>query len=380
MTRHECRPRADFQDIVQSQGLLYHRNADGSPYWEENAYYAFTSREIDTIYEAAKELHQMLLAAATRVLKKDNGLDDLGIPPSLHDVIRRAWDDDEWEFYGRFDLALDGKGVPKLIEYNADTPTGLLEASAIQWYWKEDKFPKADQFNSIHESLVARWKELIVHGQIKKETMHVTSAGGHVEDRMTAGYLARTAEEAGISTKYLAVGRIGWASKRGEFVDEENQPIRQMFKLYPWEWMGTERFAPQLGLVRWKVLEPPWKAIFASKRLLLSLQELYPDHPLLLRVSDRPLPGAHVKKPVFGREGANVTFYKGSVIADKSDGPYAGEAFIFQEHVSLAQARPGIYAQCGVWMAGPEPVGMGIREDVRPILGNTSPFMPHIIL
>jgi glutathionylspermidine synthase len=380
MTRYDCRPRPDFQKIVQEQGLLYHHNADGSPYWEEKAYYAFTSREIDTLYEAAKELHQMFLAAAAHILQKKNGLEQLAIPTPLHDVIRRAWDEDQWEFYGRFDLAFDARGGPKLIEYNADTPTGLLEAGIIQWYWKEDKFPKADQFNSIHEAFINRWKELLAHGSVRKEMTHFTSTAGHVEDRMTVGYVAQTAEEAGIPTKYLAIDRVGWDGKRGEFVDEEDQPIRQIFKLYPWEWMGAETFAPQLGLAKWRVLEPPWKAIFASKRLLLTVQELYPNHPLLLRVCDQPLPGNHVKKPVFGREGSNVTLYKGAAIADQSDGPYADEPFIYQEHISLAQAKPGIYAQCGIWMAGPEPVGLGIREDTRPILSNTSPFLPHIIL
>ncbi len=85
------------------------------------------------------------------------GLERLEIPETLHEVIRRSWDNDEWEFYGRFDFTFDRLGTPKLIEYNADTPTGLLEAAIIQWYWKEDIFPRNDQFNSIHESLVGRW-------------------------------------------------------------------------------------------------------------------------------------------------------------------------------------------------------------------------------
>jgi glutathionylspermidine synthase len=379
MTRLECPPRPDFQRIVRDQGLVYHTNADGSPYWKEESYYAFSAKEVDRLYAAAKELHQMFLAAAGRTLEKKNGLTELGIPSALHDVIRRAWEDDHWEFYGRFDLTLDARGVPKLIEYNADTPTGLLEASIIQWYWKEDRFPDADQFNSIHEGFVARWKELIEHRQLAKEITHFTSVANHPEDRMTVGYLAQTAEEAGIPTDYLSINLVGWDRNLGEFVDEQNQSIRQIFKLYPWEWMGVETFAPQLGLTRWKILEPAWKAIFASKRLLLTLQQLYPNHPHLLRVSDQPMQGNYVTKPVFGREGANVALYKSGVEIDKRDGPHTDDDFIFQEYAPLLQAKPEVFAQCGVWMAGPEPVGMGIREDVRPILGNTSQFVPHII-
>ncbi len=39
----------------------------------------------------------------------------------------------------RFDFAYGHDGVPKLLEYNADTPTGLLE-TAVQWHWLEDVF------------------------------------------------------------------------------------------------------------------------------------------------------------------------------------------------------------------------------------------------
>lgn len=379
MTRRPCTPRPNFQALVQDQGLVYHTNADGSPYWTEAACYVFSPAEIDRLYAAAKDLHQMFLAAADHVLAEKNGLADLGIPTPLHDVIRRSWDADEWEFYGRFDLALDARGVPKLIEYNADTPTGLLEASIIQWFWKEDLFPRADQFNSIHESFIARWKELLAHGQMQAELTHFTATPDHPEDRMTIGYLARLAEEAGLATEYLSIDRIGWDRSRGLFVDEEARPIRQLVKLYPWEWMGVETFAPQLGLAPWRVLEPAWKTIFASKKLLLVLQKLYPDHPQLLRVSDRPLPRNHVAKPVFGREGSNVALHLGGTVTDRRDGPYAEEEFIYQEYCALPQAIPGIYAQCGVWMAGPEPVGMGIREDTRPILGNTSCFVPHVM-
>ena len=34
-------------------------------------------------------------------------------------------------------------GVPKLLEYNADTPTSLLEGGVIQWTWLADCFPDA---------------------------------------------------------------------------------------------------------------------------------------------------------------------------------------------------------------------------------------------
>ena len=67
-----------------------------------------------------------------------------------------AWRAKELSLFGRFDFAWDGKGPPKLLEYNADTPTALLEASVAQWRWLEQAIrpanPDADQFNSLHEN------------------------------------------------------------------------------------------------------------------------------------------------------------------------------------------------------------------------------------
>ena len=44
---------------------------------------------------------------------------------------RGAWERREGDLMGRFDLLWDGEGEPKLAEYNADTPTVLVEAAAL---------------------------------------------------------------------------------------------------------------------------------------------------------------------------------------------------------------------------------------------------------
>ena len=62
--------------------------------------------------------------------------------------------------YGRFDFAYGPDGF-KLLEYNADTPTALVE-TAVQWHWVQDVYGTGgDQWNMVHELLVQRWKELL---------------------------------------------------------------------------------------------------------------------------------------------------------------------------------------------------------------------------
>ncbi len=61
--------------------------------------------------------------------------------------------------YGRFDFAYDGRNI-KMLEYNADTPTGLLEASVAQWLRIEQVsgIANRDQFNSIVKLLYYSYK------------------------------------------------------------------------------------------------------------------------------------------------------------------------------------------------------------------------------
>ena len=43
---------------------------------------------------------------------------------------------------GRFDLIYDGSGPPKMLEYNADTPTVMLESGPVQADWLSDRQKK----------------------------------------------------------------------------------------------------------------------------------------------------------------------------------------------------------------------------------------------
>jgi len=220
MRRHHTSPRNDWQKIVESQGMYYH-TADGVPYWDESAYYEFTDREIDALEEATYALDQMCLAAVQHVLDCDL-LDKFLIPKEFHRYIRDSWEQDERTVYGRFDLAYDGTQSPKLLEYNADTPTALLEAAVIQWHWLRDSFPRLSQFSSIHERLLEAWKLL---ANERPGRMYFASVAGCVEDYMTVSYLRDVAIQAGCDTAPINIEDIGWDDDRGLFTDKDENPI-----------------------------------------------------------------------------------------------------------------------------------------------------------
>jgi len=375
MQRRVLRPRPNWEQTVEGQGLIYH-HTQGQVYWDESACYAFSAREVDELEAATNEIQRIALEAGQYVIDK-NRFADFGIPAAAADAIVWAWNAEPPAIYGRLDLAYDGVHPAKLLEYNADTPTALLEASVVQWYWLKDTQPGADQFNSIHERLVAKWKELkdYMAGRLHFAATEDLQA----EDLMTTTYLRDTATEAGVDTAALLMKDIGWDDAAHQFVDLDGAPIQSIFKLYPWEWLVHEDFGPHLletyRSVQW--IEPIWKMLWANKTLLAVLWELYPNHPNLLPAyldGPRDLT-QYVKKPKLAREGANITLVGDSTV--QTSGDYGEEGFVWQALAPVPKFD-GNYVVIGSWLVDGVSCGMGIRESSGPITDNLSRFVPHL--
>jgi glutathionylspermidine synthase len=193
-------PRPNWQKTVEGQGFHFH-SLDEQPYWDESVCYAFTHDEVDQLEDVTYALNDICLQAVEHVITHDM-FDTFRIPAPYRDWIKQSWETEEYTVYGRFDLAYRPGSVPYLLEYNADTPTALLEAAVIQWHWLQDTKIGSDQFNSIHERLIEIWKTL----KDKVDApVYFTALENNVEDYMTANYLRDTAMQAGLATEYLAI-------------------------------------------------------------------------------------------------------------------------------------------------------------------------------
>ncbi len=369
MQRHACHPRADWRARVESIGLTYHSH-DHGPYWDESACYELTAHEVDAIEAAANQLHYLCIDAAEAVIN-NQWWSRLGIPESAVPAILRSWERDDFSLYGRFDFSFDGT-TPKLLEYNADTPTALVEAAVAQWFWLQDTHPDADQFNSVHERLIEAWKRW------RGNTIHFSSIKDHPEDEQTVLYLRDTCEQAGVKTKSVFIEDFGWDPKRGRFVDLDNEVIERAFKLYPWEWLCHEEFSAHLANDPLQFIEPAWKMLLSNKGLLPILWELFPDHPNLLPAYElaAPLGERYIRKPKLSREGANVAWVEGGVVVEETAGDYGEEGYVYQALASIPDFG-GRHPIFGVWVVDHEAAGLGIREDTSKITGNLSRFVPH---
>lgn len=385
MRRVSLAPRADWQAKAEKLGFVWH-TADNQPYWDESAAYAFSLREIEEDIEAgAAALEELAFDIVARVIESEELLEALAIPPAFWGELHESWQRGDRNLYGRFDFAYDGKGPPKLLEYNADTPTGLFESGVFQWLWLEEQrqsgvLPKgADQFNSLHERLVEAFR---AYREGKPYPLHLTCVSDADEDRGTVDYLAECARQAGMKTSVLPIESIGLTSL-GRFVDLENTPIEVLFKLYPWEWLMREDFGRAIPGSGTRFIEPPWKAILSNKGLLALLWRFHKGHPNLVPAyfsgeTGDDLGPEWVEKPLYSREGANIRFVSAGVETAATPGPYGEEGFIRQRRIAIPDFGAG-QAIVGAWVVASQPAGMLLREDKAPATGNAARFLPHFI-
>lgn len=416
--------RPNASRLLLSQGLVFtDLTSPGSkdPYWPDDRYYSFTQEEIECLEDASKQVFNMCCEAIDYMVEnEDEIVSSMAIPALAVKQIVESWErEPPWgSVYGRFDVCFGGLDhedprlrIPKFYEFNADTPTSLIEAADIQWLWLEQTGHGNDQFNDITQRLVSGWKRNMDHIEAAlghKPTVHFAVAEGqeHGEDYMNVMLLAETCRKAGQTVKLITMEDIALNKCDGRFYDGDGLHIDVIFKLYPWEMMVQEEFGEACfndmerigqrdengnytGGTIW--IEPPYKMLWSNKALFAILWSLFKDDPrskwLLPTYLERDAPESLVKfakKPIYSREGADIILHEDHrIIQDNTTRMYGAEGHVLQE-LSLLPAfvdetGQSYYPVLGIWIIDGDAVGMGIREDTTAITTDASVFIPHSI-
>lgn len=386
MRRIAIEERPDWREAARRLGFQFH-TIDGEPYWDESAYYAFDLAQVERdIEDPTTELHAMALDLVEEIVGSEELLDQLAVPRDYRDWIADSWRRRQPHLYGRMDLAYDGNGPAKLFELNYDTPTSLYEAAFFQWVWLDEQKQRgllperADQYNLIQDLLV---ESLGTIAPELAKPLYFSAVRDSLEDQGTVAYLRDCAEQAGIATKLVAIEDIG-LSEDGRFTDLDDYVIESLFKLYPLEFLFADRYGPSLPGSGIQLIEPPWKTLLSNKGILPLLWRKHQGHPNLLEAhfetqeSGALMPG-WVRKPLYSREGANITLLLPDGTQHVASGPYDDAPWIRQAAHPLPQFD-GNYAVIGSWVVADRAAGMGIREDTTLITRDTSRFVPHAIV
>lgn len=431
--------RPDWSALVTADGVPYH-TVHGVPYWAEGKAVALTGQEIERLTVAGEEIARMYDRTMDHIARDVDRL-RMWFPRPVAEAVAASWRQNPPTLFGRLDLVMLPDGGIKLYEYNAQTPTSLPESALAQWNWllwqqEQGNVPStAEQFSDAFEHLVEQWRVsgLDRNVPVFVATLDVSDAHDGGEDMCNAALMCDAAQQAGFEAVLINLNTdVTLADSgplRGRFVftpelDEHwfaatpedhqrlvtslvDQPIQVMFMLFPWEWIlldsdgaGPAPFAEALmHLVRsgqMVVIEPLYSVMKSSKLMLPLLCELYPNSPYLLDASfgDVTVPmklNGYVKKPAFGREGANIEIRlpDGSLVAD-TGGAYGRDGLhILQEYCPMPElvgpAGDAYYPVLGVWVVGGHAVGLSIRSvsgdrvsgQHAPVTDNSALFMPH---
>lgn len=351
-----------------------------------------SQEEADAYYAAAERCFRDVDSAAEYFIASRR-LDELGIPDYAVPVIERTYREymRHPHMLGRFDFAGGLAGLPiKLLEFNADTPFSIFEVSSLQYalarYHELD--PDHFQYNSLFEQLRDFFAELLP-AQAGRSVLFTNAADG--EDDLNTFIIKDAAKHAELTGTYLhwtdvCIDRdhgLCSVDKSGAYIDKI---FHLMIKMVPWDllFLEDERMACELlrsmerdpGLV---VCNPPYAAVYQSKALLAHVQRLFPENPHFLPAAGAPLPDvAQVAKPIWGREGRNITIWENGQAVTRTDGFYARQPLIYQQKAELACDGTHYY-QAGVFISAEVPCGLGFRRGPSPIITTDDAMIGHII-
>ncbi|MFC5451999.1 glutathionylspermidine synthase family protein [Paenibacillus aestuarii] len=269
------------------------------------------------LFRAAELLWNIFDKAARRVKGRRDLYEQLSIPEVLWDGLDRLEMAAPGVIsrYARFDFAVDQAGRIKLLELNADTPTGYVEAS-IATPWMCAQYDIASPNAGMKELIRSAW------AAEAPDYAACTGYGQHVEDSGTIDALVSHS-----GREITCIDCLDLWIDEGVVKVGEHQRIERMFALYPKEWMGIddggEAFSYAIEERFIELFNPLHAIILQSKGLQALIWELHEkrdpifteeehaaiDTYMLATYVTPALSGNYVSKSMFGREGGSVQLF-----------------------------------------------------------------------
>ncbi|HAG00958.1 glutathionylspermidine synthase family protein [Paenibacillus sp. FSL K6-1566] len=357
------------------------------PYWIDQI--VTMNEDVYNELEAAASMLWRIVDKTVRYIHGNHHIYHLiGIPAILWEMLDRCPIPEEGLIsrYARFDFAVSHDGAIKLLELNADTPTGYVEASiATPWLCRQAGIRSV---NDRMAGLVAEaW------GVERPDTAACIGYGEHLEDSGTIEALVR---HSGLDVRLVDCLDL-WVDE-GVLRDGDNREIRRMFALYPKEWMsvdeGGDALAYAIETGNLALFNPPHSILMQSKGLMAAIWGMFelgllfgPEEreaieKYMLPTYNKPVfSGNFVSKSMFGREGGSVKLYdnSGELEVEDQDGYDTSVMFptVYQQRAELARIRTAegeFHLLTGLFILNGTPCGLLGRAGGL-ITGNTSHFI-----
>jgi glutathionylspermidine synthase len=307
----------------------------------------------------------------------------------------------------RFDFVLTDDGF-KLLEFNSDTPTFIVECFHINGKVCSE-FGYQDPNEGGERLLSSGITRAVIEASRGKHEPNIvfTAHADHIEDWNTIQYLSSLCQ---VNNRIVPLSALRITD--GTLVDEENIPIDVLYRqTYPLEHLvddldpitGDPVGIELLELVKegkLSLLNPVSAFLLQPKSiqcLIWGLAEkgaFYTDEeqgwikeyllPTFLEAEAFSGQSAYVQKPTFGREGDTVTIWDphANVTMQNPFQTYKEELSVYQQYVPLPtvsmETEKGIEELSlvfGSFLIAGKPGAIGVRAGGK-ITGNESYFLP----
>ena len=358
---------------------------------------------------ASERLGAVFARTAQVVMQSgDDLLTELGVPEAAWDAVRTSLPELLPTTIGRFDFANTSEGL-KLLEFNAETPTDVVEAfylngKVCEWFGVQD--PNAGMTHHLQQAFAEAVRVYQEKGASVGKIIF-SSVDWHDEDAGTTRYLL---SQACLQAEFAPLAQLRVFGDRLQVFDGTvHTPVDLMYRLHPLEKMAAEQDSDgyPTGRHLLDIMARGKLAVINSAAAILSqtkaMQALIwnlheageffsPDEHAAIQKYFLPtyfenrFAGrlSYVTKPLFGREGGAITVWgpDGEMLARDEEPNYWDQPCIYQQYAELPQITvetlDGLY--CGRMIFGSFLVagqGSGIvaRVGCR-ITGNMAYFLP----
>lgn len=260
-------------------------------------------------------------------------------------------------FIGRMDWILDNESKLKLLEFNAETPAGMMESIVLnELIRKNCNYMYSNPNEQMKVKLRGCMIKILEDYAKQKEIKTIGFiAANHYEDWYNTKLLFDCVKDlpydfvlGEISALYAEQGRL-WL---------EGKPLDAVYRYYPLDWFeDTEAFEGVLDTLQVGTLSinPPSTLICQSKAFFALIWELLAQGFYTDREADdirRYIPKSsltpkqldhkdYVIKPYLGREGQDIVFnYSGKKVNPE-------ENYVYQERVDIQDIDLEIYSTAG---------------------------------
>ncbi|NRQ71809.1 glutathionylspermidine synthase family protein [Bacillus cereus] len=358
-------------------------------------------KEYYDIIEATDLVKTIFQRIYEYLLESYEGFLQLKLPTELWEVTRTHYEG-LFSYFTRFDFIVTN-GEIKLIEINADTPTGYLEPSVANQVLCDHH--NVINPNCLEEKLHKAWNKIITDYQLKpNDLIHFTSYDWHEEDFQTVKFIQQHCPQ---PNDYVGIQSI--VVKDDGLYTPGGIKIEYLYRLYPLEYLLDDKDSSgkRIGLIfldhiangRVKIINPPSAFLLQNKGVLALIWQLHEQNQWFTEqehaiIEKYFLPTYfskdkfekndidYVKKATLGREGGGVSIINQGkeVAADKT--PYYDQQHkIYQKYIEMPDCTidtwDGEYTGkllIGSHLIGGEAAGLFLRVGEK-ITGNLSMFI-----